>query len=190
MSEEGSVGGAEMGAASIRILLIRFYHFERRAQPIRRPVVKLLFKLRTLPKRARFRVPNDDDDSAKAPGLRNELLALHKALVDSERVTYEQTIGTIPSPNHFLQLLTRDPWFAWLQPFSQLIVVMDEALDEKEPLTSAVEALFQQARRLLVVSEEGDGFSKHYFDALQRDPDVVLAHAAVAKLLGARKGLA
>jgi hypothetical protein len=116
--------------------------------------------------------------------LRNELLHLHKALVDSERVTYEQTIGSIPSPHHFLQLLTRDPWFAWLQPVSQLIVVMDEALEEKEPLTAAgVDALYRQARLLLIVSEEGEGFSKHYFDALQRDPDVVFAHAAVAKLL-------
>jgi hypothetical protein len=122
--------------------------------------------------------------------LRNELLKLHKALLDSERVTYEQTFGAIPSPNHFLQLLTRDPWFAWLQPISQLIVVMDEALDEKEPLTpDAVEALFRQSRLQLVVSEDGDGFSKHYFDALQRDPDVVLAHAGVAKLLSVRKRL-
>jgi len=120
--------------------------------------------------------------------LRNALLALHKALVDSERVSYEQTIGTIPSPNHFLQLLTSDPWFAWLHPLSQLIVAMDEALDEKEPLTMAnVGALVKQTRLLLVASESGDGFSKHYFDALQREPDVVLAHAEVAKLLGPRK---
>jgi hypothetical protein len=121
--------------------------------------------------------------------LRDALLALHKALVDSERVSYEQTIGTIPSPNHFLQLLTSDPWFAWLHPLSQLIVAMDEALDEKEPLTMAnVDALVKQTRLLLVASESGDGFSKHYFDALQREPDVVLAHAEVAKLLGRRKG--
>ena len=121
--------------------------------------------------------------------LRNALLALHKTLVDSERVSYEQTIGTIPSPNHFLRLLTSDPWFAWLHPLSQLIVAMDEALDKKEPLTMAnVDALVNQTRLLLVVSESGDGFSKHYFDALQREPDVVLAHAEVAKLLGPRKG--
>jgi hypothetical protein len=121
--------------------------------------------------------------------LRDELLKLHKTLVDSERVTYEQTIGAIQSPNHFLQLLTRDPWFAWLQPMSQLIVAMDEALDEKEPLTpEGVEALFRQTQNLLIVSEEGEGFSKHYFDAMQRDPDVVLAHAAVTKLPGWRKG--
>jgi len=123
------------------------------------------------------------------PELRNAILALHKALVDSERVTYEKTIGAIQSPGHFLQLLTGDPWFAWLHPLSQLIVAMDEALDEKEPLTRAVvDTLTIQTRLLLVASEEGEGFSKHYFDALQRDPDVVLAHADVAKLLGPRTG--
>jgi hypothetical protein len=117
--------------------------------------------------------------------LRNALLDLHKALVDAERVNYEQTFGAIPSPNHLLQLLTRDPWFAWLHPLSKLIVAMDEALDDKEPLTTVdIDALFHQTRLLLVVSETGDGFSKQYFDAMQGDPDVVLSHAAVMKLLG------
>ena len=120
--------------------------------------------------------------------LRDALLSLHKVLVDSERVSYEQTMGAIPSPNYFLQLLTHDPWFAWLHPLSQLIVALDEALDGKEPLTmGGAEALVQQTRHLLVVSEVGDGFAKHYFDALQRDPDVVLAHATVAKFLNPRK---
>ena len=115
--------------------------------------------------------------------LRSALLDLHKALVDSERVEYEQTIGKIQSPNHFLQLLTSDPWFAWLSPLSRLIVSIDEALDAKEPLTSAsVTEFSKQADRLLVASEVGEGFSSHYHEALQRDPDVVLAHAEVAKL--------
>ena len=123
--------------------------------------------------------------------LRNALIDLHKALVDSERVGYEQTMGAIQSPNQFLQLLTRDPWFAWLHPMSQLIVAMDEALEEKEPLTVAgADALMNQARLLLVPSEAGEGFARHYFDALQREPDVVLAHAVVARLLGPRKGTA
>ena len=120
--------------------------------------------------------------------LRHALLDLHKALIDSERVDYEKIFGTIQSPNHFLQLLTNDPWFAWLHPLSQLVVAMDEALDEKEPLTiGAVDGLVSQTRLLLVASETGEGFSKHYFDALQRDPGVVLAHAEAAKLLGPRK---
>jgi len=123
--------------------------------------------------------------TTKLPELREALLQLHKALVESERISYEQTMGTIASPSHFLQLLTNDPWFAWLQPLSQLIVAMDEALDDKEPMTpAAAEALVKQTRLLLVASETGEGFSKHYDDALQRDPNVVMAHAEVAKLLG------
>jgi hypothetical protein len=120
--------------------------------------------------------------------LRHALLKLHKALVDSEKVGYEKTMGQIPSPNHFLQLLTKDPWFAWLHPLSQLIVAMDEALDAKEPLTAdKVDALVRQSDLLLVVLESSDGFSGHYYQALQRDPDVVLAHAEVAKLRKSRK---
>lgn len=117
--------------------------------------------------------------------LRNALFHLHKALVDSERVSYEQNLGTITSPNHFLKLLTEDPWFAWLQPLSQLIVAMDEAMDNKKPgetLTAAgAEILVQQTRHLLAASETGQGFARHYFEALQRDPDVVMAHAEAAR---------
>lgn len=120
--------------------------------------------------------------------IRQALLALHKTLVDSERVTYEATMGAIHSPNQFLQLLTTDPWFAWLHPLSQLIVSIDEAIDGKEPLTAgAVEALLKEANTLLSPSETGEGFSRHYFDALQRDPNVVIAHADAMKLFSQRK---
>ena len=120
--------------------------------------------------------------------LRNALLHLHKSLVDSERVSYEQTVGAIPSPNHFLKLLTTDPWFAWLQPLSQLIVTMDETLESKDPVKDAdAHALIKQSKLLLVASEEGEGFARHYFDALQRDPDVVMAHADAARLFSGRK---
>jgi len=120
--------------------------------------------------------------------VRHALLALHKTLVDSERVTYETTVGAIRSPSQFLQLLTTDPWFAWLQPISQLIVSMDEALDAKEPLTdAAVDSAIKQATLLLSPSETGEGFPRHYFDALQRDPDVVIAHADVMKSLARPK---
>jgi len=35
--------------------------------------------------------------------------------------------------------------------------------------------------------KRGEAISKHYFDALQRDPDVIPAHAEMAKVLGSRK---
>ena len=108
--------------------------------------------------------------------------------MDSERESYEKTFGKIGSPNQFLKLVMDDPWFAWLHPLSQLIVSMDEALDEKEMLTPAsVDALVKQGRTLLVASEIGEGFSHHYFEALQRDPDVIFAHATVTKVLNPPK---
>ena len=116
--------------------------------------------------------------------LREALLELHKTLVDSERVGYEAALGPIPSPNHFLRLLSSDPWFAWLLPLSGLIVTIDEALDRRIPLSpKEAQGLLTQTRRLLVASEEGHGFPRSYFEALQRDPDVIFAHSRVVLLL-------
>jgi len=114
--------------------------------------------------------------------LREALLQLHKALLDSERISYEATFGQIASPYQFLHLVTSDPWFAWLAPVTKLVADMDETLEAKTPLTAAaVESLVGQARALLVASMDGEGFSRHYDEALQRSPEVVLAHAAAAK---------
>jgi hypothetical protein len=75
-----------------------------------------------------------------------------------------------------------------LQPLSQLIVSLDETLEAKEPLTDkAVDAAVKAANVLLSASESGEGFGRHYFDALQRDPDVVIAHADLMKIFGRQK---
>jgi len=121
--------------------------------------------------------------------VREALLNLHKALLESERAGYEKVFGKIGSSYQFLQLAATDPWFAWLRPVTQLIVAMDELLEAKEPLTAArAEALVGQAKTLLVPTTDGEGYSQHYDEALQRDPDVVFAHAAAAKLFRAEGG--
>ena len=115
--------------------------------------------------------------------LRDAMLALHKTLVDSERVEYERTMGPILSANEFLRLLANDPWFTWLSPLTRLIVKMDEALDGEGPLTEQrARVMITSAFALLVADENGHGFEKQYFEALQRDPDVVMAHADVARM--------
>ena len=120
--------------------------------------------------------------------LREAMLPLHKTLLEFERVGYEATFGKIQTPFQFLKLVMNDPWFTWLAPMTQLITMMDEMLDaKKEPLTVAgVEAVAERVKTLLVATEGGEGFSRHYDEALQRDPDVILAHAAVAKLIRAK----
>ena len=118
--------------------------------------------------------------------LHDALLRLHKVLLESERAVYEKAVEPIRSPNHFFQLLTSDPWFAWLRPISQLIVAIDETLDDdKEGLTNAsVDAVMRQAVFLLIPAENGGEFGERYVAALQRDPRVVLSHAQVAKRIG------
>jgi hypothetical protein len=117
--------------------------------------------------------------------LHSALLRLHKALIDSEKIVYEKNVGPIQSPNHFFQLLTSDPYFAWLRPISQLIVAIDETLDDKEPLTNAnVDSLMGQSVFLLVPAQSTGEFAERYVAALQRDPRVILAHAQVAKRIG------
>jgi hypothetical protein len=116
--------------------------------------------------------------------LREALSHLHKTLLDSERNSYEASVGKISSPYQFLHLLTNDPWFAWLSPVTQLLAAVDEMLDAPEPLTAAgVENLVARVKNLLVPSAEGEGFSRHYDEALQRNPDVLFAHATTAKLM-------
>ena len=112
------------------------------------------------------------------------LLRLHKALLDDERLAYERVHGRIVSNGAFLQLVLGDPWFAWLRPLSQLMVKLDELDESREPTApDEIAALLASVRTLLTPSEEGEGFSRQYYDALQRDPEVGLAHAEVRALL-------
>jgi len=134
--------------------------------------------------------PREGDAAVRQPlqELRDALLELHKALIDSERAVYETKVGPIKSPHHFFQLVSSDPWFAWLRPISQLIVAMDEALDADEPLTSdSVDMLMNESVFLLLPAEREGEFGERYIAALQRDPHVVLAHAKVAKRIGSSK---
>lgn len=124
------------------------------------------------------------DSAIRQPLLdfRHALLELHKTLIDSERAVYEAEIGPVESPHHFFQLLTNDPWFAWLRPISQLIVAIDEALDAQEPLTNdSLDAVIKESIFLLIPARTEGEFGARYLAALQRDPAVVLAHAKVTK---------
>ncbi|MBZ5609079.1 MAG: hypothetical protein LAP38_12530 [Acidobacteriia bacterium] len=116
--------------------------------------------------------------------LRNGLLGLHKTLLESERSTYERDIARITSSTELLKLVLYDSWFAWLHELSEFVVLIDETLDAKEPPGGIdAERLIEQAWDLLAPDEMGTGFARRYFEALQRDPDVVLAHARTRKMM-------
>ena len=117
--------------------------------------------------------------------LRNGLLHLHKALLDSERGVYERDVERITSNGQFLNLLLNDPWFSWLRELSQFIVVVDETLDLEEPPTAAdTERLITEARELVSPAEDGNRFARRYWEAMQRDPAAVLAHSDMLRRFG------
>ena len=134
--------------------------------------------------------PSPDGTKQRLTDLRNGLLGLHKTLLDSERATYERDIARIGSSGELLKLVLYDPWFAWLHELSEFVVLIDETVDainetdaEDPPTGIDAERLIAQSWELLAPNETGDGFAKRYFEALQRDPDVVLAHARMRKVL-------
>lgn len=116
--------------------------------------------------------------------LRAQLLNLHKVLLDDARVAYEMDRGRVPSSSSLLQLVINDPWFAWLHSLSELIVRIDQAVEHEAPATrSDAAALVESVERLLTASETGDGFARRYFEALQRQPAVVVAHSQVRRAI-------
>jgi len=116
--------------------------------------------------------------------IRGGFLGLHKALILAEQVTYERINGRVASTSQLLQLVLNDPWFTWLHPLSQLVIRIDELLDDESELSLVeVEHFLIEARGLIRPSEEGDGFGRSYYEALQREPDVIFSHVEVKKLL-------
>jgi catechol 2,3-dioxygenase len=116
--------------------------------------------------------------------LRGRLLQLHKVLLDDTRVAYEMDRGRVGSNATLLQLVISDPWFAWLHALSELIVRIDQTAEPDSPATDTdAAALIDQVEHLLTASETGEGFQRRYFEALQRQPAVVLAHADVRRTL-------
>lgn len=117
--------------------------------------------------------------------LRAALLRLHKTLLEFEREAYEREHGRINNSYEFLNLVMHNPWFAWLRHLSELIVQIDELLDPREPSSeSTAAALIEQSKMLLTPSEAGAEFQRKYFASVQQSPEVVMAHAEFAKLLG------
>ncbi len=118
------------------------------------------------------------------PALRNQLLSLHKLLMNAERAAYEKEGNVIQSPMQFLQLLTEHERFAWLRQLSQLVVTIDEAMEEKPPITrERMDALVGEAKHLLTGSNEPGSFADRYAKLQASEPSVAAAHAEISKNL-------
>lgn len=124
--------------------------------------------------------------SARVRAWRTHLLALHKLLIDAERRRYEAIHGPIGGPHQALQLVSRDPWFAWLRPLGSLILAIDERLFDKAAPTPEERDSFAREIRALLQSPDGDMFGDPYRRSLQELPELVVAHGILMGLLSDR----
>ena len=121
-------------------------------------------------------------ESALLHDVRVSLLHLHQTLLDMERKSFETTHGRVNS-GELLQLVLNHAQFAWLRIISALVVEIDEMLDSDEQASTAdMISLIASARQLFTASDNKE-FSDKYQAALQQEPDVVMAHSALMKLL-------
>ncbi len=128
--------------------------------------------------------PLSDATRARFRDMRIRLLNLHKVLLEDARVAYEMDRGRIGSSAGLLQLVISDPWFAWLHPLSELVVRIDETLRPDAPATEADGAgLLEHVARLLSPEQAPAEFARRYYEALQRQPAVIVAHAEVRRIL-------
>jgi len=130
---------------------------------------------------------SDNSAIARLKEIRPELLRLHKALLDSERIVYEQTHGRIANSGEFLRLVISDDAFSWLRPISQFIVQIDELLDfrKKEKIEPESAAILLEKARLMIKPNKNSltPLGENYFQAIQRDPTIALMHADIAQKL-------
>ncbi len=118
--------------------------------------------------------------------LRLPLLALHKAVLGTERRALERVHGEL-SGAQFLQIVSDPLRYGWLQPFSGLILAIDDTLDVEDGAgdedIATPEELLDRARELLLPPKSDTPFGRRYLSLMQKEPELVLAHSTVAKLL-------
>lgn len=119
------------------------------------------------------------DDLARLEQVRKDLLRVHRALLETERGRYETLNGPIPNNMMFLQLVIDDPFFEWLRPMAQLVLLIDEKASDKQNPLGADEAaeLFRQGKLLLTPDSGGDPFQRQFDQAvLSSQKLAVLVH--------------
>jgi len=130
--------------------------------------------------------PASADQLKRLDAARSLLLLLHRALLEVERTRYEKVRGRIANNSAFLQLVISDPWFDWLRPMAQLVLLIDERTSDKNsPLgSSEANALLDRARALLRADADGDAFQRLYYQSVQSSPDLAVVARQVAGGLG------
>jgi len=102
------------------------------------------------------------------------LLPLHRRLIETAKSDYVFAYESNATPAQLIDLLQKDPFFAWLRPLTAVIVDIDEmARTDFEPADT--EAIITRIESLLA--------DPKYVDMLQRDVEVASSHATLRGVL-------
>jgi hypothetical protein len=128
---------------------------------------------------------NHDAAIDQLKAARRQLLRLHKALLDAEKITYEIAHGPIASNMEYFGLVLEHEWFQWLRPISGLIVEIDEAIgNKKDPILPHVAVVYlDRLTTVVIVNPRDDGHGAKYYEAIERDADVAQLHIELVQIL-------
>lgn len=119
--------------------------------------------------------------------IRNELLSLHKTLMDIEKENHEAQFGKV-SPNQLLQMLFENEKFTWLRTISILVVEIDEMLADKKGVDKELaDSLIKKTESLFDESEEFADFKAKYRVNLDTESSVAKHHKKLLELLEKEK---
>jgi hypothetical protein len=120
--------------------------------------------------------------------LRRALRELHRALVERASRDYVRAHQRLlqPDPGELLQMLTKDPEFAWLRGLSELMVDIDVARDDGQNRDQLAPGIRTAVERFILAPADmstADEFAQHYWPCVQEEPHVAMAHAAVKQAI-------
>jgi hypothetical protein len=115
---------------------------------------------------------------SRSADVRGPLLALHKAVLGAERRNVERVHGAL-SGAEYLQIVSDPVRYGWLVPLTELVLAYDEDGDE----APSEQELLERTRELLLPPKASTPFGRRYLSLMQRAPDLVMAHSALAKRL-------
>jgi hypothetical protein len=116
--------------------------------------------------------------------LSRALLEFHKMLIDAAHDEYVREHGIALSPSALLELLMGDSSFNWLQPLTQAIVAIDEAVAnrENESMRAGVDKV---SDLLATTADDPTSLSAHALLYQEASPAISAAEQKVRALLDA-----
>lgn len=119
--------------------------------------------------------------------IRNELLSLHKTLMEIERANYEAEFGEVTNME-LLNLLFEHQNFTWLREVSALVSEIDELFASKQGVDiSLMDNLFLKSKSLFDESEESIEFKRKYRANLDIESSVENHHQRLLGLFENKK---